>query len=260
MVETVSGDIQVSDQAVVGKEVSNTGTWRDALTNDLKNHELIKNYQKPSEAIQDYIKVKGELAQAVKLPGEKATDDEKNAFYEKIGYPKDGKYGLQRPESISEEQFDPTILSEFEKVSGSLRLSKAQAEGLFNWYNKASSDRLGGIAAATKEAGDALLASLKQEWPGDSFDKNVNIAARAFREIGSGELGKSFEEFVNTKVVDGLKLGNHPLFLKYFHALGKAVLEDSGSVKRDESFGHGGIDDNDAIARKMFPSMVAKMK
>ena len=256
--EPVSDGGETPEQAV-DKTVATTHSWRDALPSDLKNHDLVKDFSKPGDIVRDYIRVKTEAGSLAKIPGEGASEDDRNSFYEKIGYPKDGKYGLQRPENIPEEQFDNAAMTEFEKVSGSLRLSKSQVEGLYNWYNKFSTDRLSGIESATKQATESAISTLKQEWQGDSFDKNVKIATRAFREVGGGELGKSFEEFVNTKVVDGVKLGNHPLFLKYFHALGKSVLEDSGSVQGGAASAADEMDDA-AIARKMFPSMVAKDK
>lgn len=257
MSENASEGGQSPDQAGTSKEVVNTGTWRDALTNDLKNHELIKDFQKPSEAIQDYIKVKGELAQSVKIPDEQATDEEKASFYEKLGYPKDGKYGFQRPEDMPENLFDKDAVSEFEKVSSGLRLTKAQAEGLYKWYNTYTNQKFQGMTNAQSKANEAAIAALKQEWQGDSFDKNVSIASRAFREVCGSEVGKSFEEFVNTREVDGVKLGNHPLFLKYFHELGKSVLEDSASIKKANPDALAERDE-DAVALKMFPSMAGR--
>lgn len=250
---SASEGVQPPNQAVESRSVVNTGTWRDALPNDLKNHDMVKNYTKPGDLVQDYIKTKQEAGKLTKIPDEQATDDEKMAFFEKLGYPKDGKYGLQRPENIPEDRFDTEAASGFEKVAGDLKLTKSQAESLYNWYNDFSGQRLKAMEAASS----AAIESLKQEWQGDSFAKNVSIASRAFKEVCATEVGTAFEEFVNTKEVDGVKLGNHPLFLKYFYELGKSVLEDSASIRKS-GLNVDGEKDEDAIAAKMFPSMVKK--
>ena len=242
------------DQAsgTVVKAASDLG-WRAALPDDLKNHDMVKSYTKPGDLVQDYIKIKQEAGKLARIPDEQATDEEKTSFFEKLGYPKDGKYGFQKPEGIPDNAFDTEALSGFEKMAGDLRLTKSQAEGLYNWYNTYVGKKLQGVTSAASEA----MESLKQEWAGDSFDKNVSIASRAFKEVCSSEVGTAFTEFINTREVDGLKLGNHPLFLKYFYELGKSVLEDSASVKKAQ-IDTSGAKDEDAIAAKMFPSMVSK--
>ena len=246
------------DQAggTVEKVASDLG-WRAALPDNLKNHDMVKNYTKPGDLVQDYIKTKQEAGKLTKIPDEQATDEEKASFYEKLGYPKDGKYGFQRPEDMPENLFDKDAVSEFEKMSSGLRLTKAQAEGLYKWYNTYTNQKFQGMTNAQSKANEAAIAALKQEWQGDSFDKNVSIASRAFREVCGSEVGKSFEEFVNTREVDGVKLGNHPLFLKYFYELGKSVLEDSASIRKS-GLNAGDEKDEDAVALKMFPSMAKK--
>ena len=59
--------------------------WRAALPDDLKNHELIKNFTKPGDAIRDYVTVKQEAAKMLKIPDDQAPEDVKNEFYAKLG-------------------------------------------------------------------------------------------------------------------------------------------------------------------------------
>lgn len=72
------------------------------------------------------------------------------------------------------------------------------------------------LAEQVKDWGEQLKGD--KEFGGAKFDANLNVARRAVERFGSPELKEFF---------DSTGLGNHPAIVKAFHAVGKALAEDS---------------------------------
>lgn len=219
--------------------------WRAALPDDLKNHELIKNFTKPGDAIRDYVTVKQEAAKMLKIPDDQAPEDVKNEFYAKLGRPENpDKYELAKPDELPDSMYDKELAKDYAKTVFDLGLPKQKAQQLYSWYN----NKIIAQIKQQKQATENLLETLKQEpdWQGDNFKKNVDIAHNAWKQIADGD----DKNFVDNAIVDGVKLGDHPKFLKLFKKLGSKISDDTALQRGG---GSGQVDTSEeAIAARMF--------
>jgi hypothetical protein len=236
--------------------------WRAALPDDLKNHDFVKSFTKPGDAIRDYVRVKQESASYIKPLTEQSTPEEKAAFYTKLGRPESpDKYDFKRPEGIPDNAYSPELEAEFRKFVFEKGLSKQAATDIYNWYNEkvkgsisAMSAKEASDAETTRQATEAAVDKLRGEWKGDAFDTNKAIAVKAFKLFTKGN--EEAARIVETAKVDGVQLGNHPVFLKLFHEIGKLTSNDSALLKNEGMSSP--VLSQEEQAGKMFPSMVKK--
>ena len=236
----------------------NTGSelgWRSALPDNLKNHEFIKDYSKPGDAIQDFVNLKTEAASMLKVPGENATDAEKAAFYNKMGRPETAdKYTIGKPENYPDGlQYTEDVEKVFRNAFHEAGIPDKAAKTLWGKYHELAVQGFESQQRVEKEALDKAVNTLKDEWKGDAFKVNTETAHRAFMKTFD-DTAKQAEAkaFIENTKINGLALGDHPMFLRIFSQIGKAIGNDSMGISRDSNF-QGGMSEEE-IARKRFPN------
>ena len=137
------------------------------------------------------------------------------------GEPMDDVYNaLGRPET--HEHYDmsdyaPETTENFRQLAHEIGLNNDQANALFNAYV----DSIAGQEESESEAFDQFevenTQALQKEWGGD-FDKNVELARRAFMNFATPEA---------VEIMEQTGLGNHPEILKVFSRVGELLQEDS---------------------------------
>ena len=252
----------IPDQAVVVDKTADANLgWRAALSDDLKQHPLIKDYQKPSEAIRDLVAFKESEGRKLLIPDmEKATAAEKAAYYVKLGRPeKPEGYEFTKPEGLPDEMFNPKLAGDFAQFLYEKGAPKSLAQDIYKWYNqmvidssKTVKDQEAQKEAATKQVTEEAVNKLKNEWVGDKFTENTAIAVGAFKKFSNEDTTK----FLETAKIDGILLGNHPQFLKLFYEIGKLTKDDSALLHKEGS--GTGIETEESKAVTMFPSMSKK--
>jgi len=217
------------------------GEWRQQLPDDLKGHEGLTSFDKLSDFATAYIdlgKTKGELEKSktdleksktdlegklegvLRLPGEKASDEDRATFFNKIGRPeKPEGYEFKKPDLPEEIKYDEDQEKEYRELAHGAGLSKAQATVIYDWYHQnvlKSHQKMLEFSATQRTEAET---ELKKEW-GDKHDENVEVARRTMKAI-------------NDKALTGLGewleksgQGNNPLVIKLFHILGKQVMDD----------------------------------
>lgn len=253
------------------------GEWLAQLPDDLKANEILTSHATLGDFANAHIATVGRVSEldgkvkesdgkvtdltkrlenALFVPGEKATDAERASFYAKLGRPETAdKYSITKPADLPEGiQYSPEVETAFKQIAHESGLSDGQAGKLYGWYYGLVKAGYAQQAKAEKEATDAAVNALKDEWKGDSFKTNTELAARAFKKFGgeTPEIAKFIEE---TKV-NGLPLGNHPMFLKVFAAIGKVISEDS--MNAGDRRGAGGETSDEEKAKARFPATYKK--
>lgn len=188
-----------------------THSWRDALPLDLREHEFVKNFEKPGDLVKSYIELKNGLP---KVP--------------------------ETPEGYDFVDKDIPIAKEYQEISHKVRLTPEQSKTLYEWYNSKVKE------LETNES--KLLDELKKEWRGETFEKNQLIAQNAFKRVADEEA----ISFLEHTTVNGVKLGNHPSFLKMFKRIGDLISEDTALSREHKN--QRVMTDAD-FAKIMFPSM-----
>jgi len=229
--------------------------WMASLPDAYKQHEGFAQFKEPSEAWAKFdtlLKAEGSM---VTIPGKDAKPEEVAAFYSKLGRPEnvDG-YKITKPADLPEGiPYDPAIEAEFKKFAHAQNLTAAQAESLYGWYYGLVKNGHASEQARLEKAQGEAIDKLKTDW-GAKFDGNKEIAIRAFKTFGNEETAALLD-----KQVDGVKLGDHPAFIKLFHSIGTKIMDDKATFGKD---GGAGGDTVEAQERKraeqMFPSMTKK--
>jgi hypothetical protein len=192
------------------------------LPEDIRGDTSLKDIRDLAGLAKGYVNAQRMVGyDKVAIPGEKATPDEFNAFYTKLGRPEKPE-GYKLPEVKADNVFQPPkeLVTGFTAKAHELGISQKQAEGLFSWYlgqGNSSIEKLNTDLATTRDAG---VAELKKEF-GAAFDTKVNIARDAVRSLGD----EAFVQFLDTS-----RLGDHPSMIRVFAKIGE-MLKEEGTLK-----------------------------
>lgn len=121
------------------------------------------------------------------------------------------------PEDV---QLDDGIMSEFSQLAKGANLPQDKAQTLVELGVKMAK----GFESSTQQSLDSLKTQFATDLAndktlgGEQLDANIAIAQRAINAYGSDEL---------KTMLDASGLGRHPELVRFFHAVGQTVSEDS---------------------------------
>jgi len=248
-------------------EQGNKPAWMASLPDAYKGSERFAQFQEPGQAWERFDKLLEAEGRSVTIPGENATDAERAAFYAKLGRPETpDKYNIKKPEGMPEDMpYSPELEKAFREFAHAKGMPDKMAAELHEWFYgiskdghlKAQADVKAKQESAAKEAQAALdkaINGLKDEWKGDDFKVNTELALRAFTQFSgtTPEAKAEAKKFVEETKIGNLALGDHPTFLKIFATIGKAISDDSMDGGRGANPPGGGSDEEKAQAR--FPN------
>lgn len=150
-----------------------------------------KGYRGPADllaAAKNADKFAGvDLDALVPLPGEKATDEERAAFYARLGRPESAE-GYKLPGSDAD---GGAFAKAIAPVLFDAGISQAQAERLAEGYNAYAQTAVQAAEEAYQTEQNKQMQALKEEWGAD-YVKNEELAKQAARKYGleEQELGK----------------------------------------------------------------------
>lgn len=236
--------------------------WKAALPDDLKNHELIKDFTKPGEAIQAFVDLKKGTEGMVRIPDENATAEVKAAFSKALGRPDTAEsYTFTKPENLPDGMgYSSEQETLFKTVFHELDLSDSQASKLWAKYHEVAvqgyeldTKTKADTAGVEQKAFDDAVNSLKDTWKGDAFKVNTERAHRIFKGTFENEAdNEAAKTFLEETKVNGLALGDHPIFLRIFERFATKMGDDS--INAGPGSGAGGELSDEEKAKKMFPN------
>jgi len=195
--------------------------WMAQLPDDLKENESLSQFKSLGDFGKKFIEVNdiaSKAADSVHIPGEDATDEERAAFFEKLGRPKtEDEYDLPAPQLPEGMKVNEELSKQFRSTAHKLGLSNAQTKELFNLYNTTMVNTFTSVAKEREAAKQTATANLKTEW-GTDYDTNMAVVKRAYDEFGDESL---------TKYLDESGEGNNPVLIKAFYNIGKKMLDDN---------------------------------
>jgi hypothetical protein len=199
----------LSQGSGTGNEVK-LAAWTQQLSKELRENPEYSKGLAGFEKLDDFTKSYFELTKKSDIPGDKATPEEKAAFWKKLGYP-------EKPENyaVAKEQGAET----FTAVAHAAHLTDEQAVALWKSVSEGQARQIAAAQQAQAKELAATDAALQKEY-GDRY----NLALEFFnRGVGNGELKAALMS---------AGLAGNPQIVKAFIALGQASQE-SGSPKSD---------------------------
>jgi hypothetical protein len=197
--------------------------WRASLEEDMAKR--AQKFASPADLAKSYFELESRLGKSVVLPGKNASEEEIAAFRKRLGVPDsaDG-YTLPLPEEVVSDEGAMARLNAFREKMHKAGATPASVQAAYETYQEMVSAASEERTAAMEAAREKAEADLRKEWRGQEFDRNVSYAQRALQSFDGD---KTFQSWVESAEVDGIKVGNHPQFLKLFAKIGRTMSEDS---------------------------------
>lgn len=185
--------------------------WGAQLSKELKeNKDAVKTlakFEDISSLAASYIELEKKLGGMQAIPGEKATKEELDAFYKKLGKPETAdKYGFKQ-EWEAEKRFA--------QAAYDANLSDAQAKSLYAFFHKIGEDQNAQFAEAIKSQAQETDAALKKEF-GNKAGEKMEQYTKALKMFGTDSVFSQLEQ---------TGLAYHADFVKMFIKIGEALSE-----------------------------------
>lgn len=199
-----------------GPDRANLPKWTAGVKVELRDK--VKQFQTPTDLAQAFIDASGKLENAVILPGEDATEEERAAYLERMGVPKEPKeYELTRPdlpEGVTYDEAFETWFRETAKVAG---LSKAQAKTIFDGYNKRVVDNIKAAQEKRKQNREQAKAKLVEKLGEEQAEAVLARGRKAVRMLGN----PAFDGFL-----DRTGLSDDPNMIQFMGRIGELISDD----------------------------------
>lgn len=217
--------ISVEGNENAAAEESAAGDWRGAIK-EPGLRRVAEKFTSPAEVVKSYAALQSRLGRSVIKPGSDADPEELAAYRRQLGVPENAEgYEVKLPEGVPEQlQADPAgeaLQQDFLQAMHAAGASNDVVQKALDWYYGSVTQSLAQQEAAAAERRAAAEASLRQEWGGD-HDRNLAFARRAVQSFGDD----GFAAFLESHEVEGVKLGDHPTFVRAFAAIGRGMGED----------------------------------
>ena len=196
--------------------------WRAALPAEWKEHEFVKEYQKPGDFVksaydiyQEKEALKAKLESSIPRLSEKASDAERDAYYKAIGRPeKPEEYEIQVPDGVTA---DPKFVGDFKKLSYESGLSKEQVGKVAGWYLQQQVESAAALERAKTERLEKSIGELKKEW-GAEYDAKLDKANQAVARM---------VDDATYDYMKGIGLTTDAKMVRFFYKLSEAISEDA---------------------------------
>lgn len=193
-------------------------SWKDDLTDDVRNHPSMQHISDPATLAKNYVNAQRVIgAEKIPIPSKSATDDEWRDVWRKLGAPEDPqKYEIDRPEVFDDASFDA-----FRNRAYEAGLNNRQAQAIADLYKEQISTAQAAMEQRAEEIRFTGEQELRQEF-GQYFEERMTMAQDAARTIfGDPAL---FDEI---RLADGRFLGDDPRIIRGLVRMREMLGEDA---------------------------------
>lgn len=160
--------------------------WTSQLPEEIRGNadamKQLSKFAKIGELAKSYSELESKLGKSIVQPGEDASEEEVNAFYEKLGKPKTAdKYSI-----------DVEGSENFKKLAYENNLSDKQAVAIFNSLRQIGQQTLQQQQQETLQHAKETTEALQAEY-GNNFDLKMKMLAKGVETYGGKELGNKLK-------------------------------------------------------------------
>lgn len=197
--------------------------WKDQVSKDLQEEGRLDRFAKIDDLGKAYLELEGKLGAMVSLPGEKASADEWNALFAKLGRPgAPADYQLEKMKDLPP-GIDYAPDDGYRAKAHELGLSQKQASEMYAFLNADLIANLKTAEEKRKTATKDTESVLRKEW-GRDYDLNYQTANRALSKYAKGAAFEKLSRF---------GLLSDPDIARMFSTIGK----DTGEGAADRGAG-----------------------
>lgn len=198
--------------------------WREQIKDD-----DAKKFAESSTDVTHLVKraldMRSKLSNAIIRPGKNASPEEVSAYRKALGIPE--KHEEYEFPELPAEKLTPEVKESraaWAKRFHDLSIPKETAKTLLQLVGDDSTKFKEAQVQADKEFAQQSEAALRSEWKGDEYDKNKNLANRAFSELAS-RAGIPVDVLSKLETKDGRFLMDRPELVKLFAVVGREMAE-----------------------------------
>lgn len=234
-----------------------TGNWYEAEGIDASLvSDKVKGFSDINGLLKSYNESQSYIGGAVKIPTDKSTDEERSAFYAKLGRPESAdKYEWQPPEGISVEGVTDGEFKKFKDLAFAAGLSNKQLGAVMGGWSEIVQSLQAKQAKFLSDQFAATTAELKKEW-GDEYQQKFDLTMKKLDSLGirkhlesSGiltpEIVKGFYGMISSKEETAMRgatgddgdnvariaaLKSNPAYLNSSHPEHGAVIRELNSL------------------------------
>lgn len=197
--------------------------WTSQLTKEVgENADFMKRLTKfsnISDLAKSYAELEGKIGNSLIKPGKDAKAEEINAFYEKLGRPKDATgYTLKEPNSEA-----------LKELAFKMNLTDEQLTGLSEGLNSMGKKFIEDVQANQQRLLKSTDEMLHKEY-GSKYSEKIAFMQRGIQTYGGKELGNALSQ---------AGILYHPSIVRLFIQLGEQSAE-AGTVSRGAGGGDNG--------------------
>jgi hypothetical protein len=209
------------------------GDWRDQVSTDLRGSDFVKGYEGKtiSDLVREHMDVQGK-AEKFTPPSEDASSDERSQWLKGImadagfSIPESGEgYELTKPDIPDGMHYDEDMVNFMLNKFAELGVSKELGQAIVKAYDDAQVSQFQADRKKALDYTKNLEVEMMKEY-GDDYKSVAETAFRAAKTFGGDELTKLLDE----ETLDGKRVGDHPIFVRTFHNIAKAISEDKAGV------------------------------
>lgn len=201
-----------------------TTDWREGLTEEEKK--TAERFVDPAAMVRS-VQESRKRESLVRVPGKNATAEETATYNKAIGVPESPEgYVFERPEGQEVTPEMEALDKEWGERLHSLGVPLQTVNTLLGFMME---DAEAHHESQVKEDADFVSQSesiLKAEWKGEEYEKNKDVANRAFKEIAN-RAGIPLEELTSMETSEGRFVMDDPRMMKIFAAFGREMAEGS---------------------------------
>lgn len=161
--------------------------WQKQLTPELQRHKALGKFNTKSPIVdlaRAYIEADGRLGKSILIPAENATDEERSRYLSQLRgvETKDG-YKLTDVELPDGVKLPEGTADAFKQMAFESGLNQKQADALWKYQGGILNKAVQTVRKLAQTRIDEAKAKLKKDWPGDDYNKNMEIASRAMKTL-----------------------------------------------------------------------------
>ena len=194
--------------------------WRQGLDETIRNHPSMQNFKNTGDLAKSWVEAQKLIGRdKIPVPGEKATKEDWDTVYERLGRPKD-KDGSELPQIKLPEgypELKPEFVDEFKSKALELGMLPAQVNGIFQWFMESQTAEFNKFGEQRETQRGEAENALRKLW-GKAFEQNFAIAEQAVNKYGT-------DKFVEKLKTTGLS--NDPDMIQFIADMAKNFSEDN---------------------------------
>lgn len=211
-----------SDSALGGQEAATASepSWIDNISEEYRETGFVKQFadQDLDSFVKSAIHANSMVgADKLKMLNDKSTDEEINAFYNKLGRPETSEdYSLPEKFASEDSGVDQDLVKSFHQAAHKMGLTDKQQAEVIQFQMEMSQKAHESSQMQVVDRDSQWDAQLREEF-GNAYDERVKLAQDVLGKFGNENTISAINE---------LGVGNNPELVKVFAEIGKAMKVD----------------------------------